>query len=71
MKALEAGQAGKAVQLAQQYTSQSPGSAAAWHLRGAAEQAAGRSGKASFRKCAELAPPDSPLGAECKALAGN
>jgi CheY-like chemotaxis protein len=70
-KALEAGQAGQAVQLAQQYTSQSPGSAAAWHLRGAAEQAAGRSGKASFKKCAELSPPDSPLGAECKALAGN
>lgn len=70
MKALESGQNAKAVQLAQQYTSQAPGSAAAWHLRGAAEQAAGRGGKASFRKCAELAPPDSPLGAECQALAG-
>ncbi len=68
MRALEQGQVNRAVQLAQQYTAQSPGSAAAWHLRGAAEQAAGRGGKASFRKCAELASPDSPLGAECQAL---
>jgi hypothetical protein len=70
MKALESGQNGKAVQLAQQLTAQSPGSPNAWHLRGAAEQAAGRGGKASFRKCAELASADSPIGAECKALAG-
>jgi Flp pilus assembly protein TadD len=70
MSALEGGQAGKAVQLAQQLTASSPGSASAWHLRGAAEQAAGRSGRASFRKCAEIAAPDSPLSAECKALAG-
>jgi Flp pilus assembly protein TadD len=70
MKALESGQVNKAVQLAQQYTAQAPGSATAWHLRGAAEQAAGRGGKASFRKCAELSPPDSPLGAECQSLAG-
>ena len=70
MKALEAGQASKAVGLAAQYTSQAPGSATAWHLRGAAEQAAGRGGKSSFRKCAELAPADSGLGAECRALAG-
>ncbi|WP_437581106.1 response regulator [Sorangium sp. So ce887] len=70
MRALESGQAGKAVQLAQQLTAASPGSAAAWHLRGAAEQAAGRGGRASFRKCAELSPADSPLGAECRALAG-
>jgi hypothetical protein len=69
-KALEAGQAGKAVQLAQQLTSQNPGSANAWYMRGAAEQAAGRGGKASFRKCAELAPADSNVGEECKALAG-
>jgi hypothetical protein len=68
--ALEAGQTGKAVQLAQQLTAGSPGSASAWHLRGAAEQAAGRSGKASFRKCAELSAPDSPLGSECRSLAG-
>ncbi|WP_437650654.1 response regulator [Sorangium sp. So ce362] len=70
MRALESGQAGKAVQLAQQLTSASPGSATAWHLRGAAEQAAGRGGRASFRKCAELSSADSPLGAECRALAG-
>ncbi len=63
------GQTGKAVQLAQQLTAASPGSAAAWHLRGAAEQAAGRGGRASFRKCAELS-PESSLGAECRALAG-
>ena len=69
-RALEAGQAGKAVQLAQQLTAGQPGSASAWHLRGAAEGAAGRSGKASFRKCAELSSPDSPLGSECRALAG-
>jgi len=70
MRALEQGKAGKAVNLAQQLTSQQPGSASAWHLRGAAEQAAGRGGRASFRKCAELAPPDSGLASECKALAG-
>ncbi|AUX22889.1 uncharacterized protein SOCEGT47_034050 [Sorangium cellulosum] len=70
MRALEAGQAARAVQLAQQLTAASPGSASAWHLRGAAEQSAGRGGRASFRKCAELSSPDSPLGAECRALAG-
>ncbi|WP_437718603.1 response regulator [Sorangium sp. So ce448] len=70
MRALESGQTGKAVQLAQQLTAASPGSAAAWHLRGAAEQAAGRGGRASFRKCAELSSPESSLGAECRALAG-
>jgi hypothetical protein len=69
-KALEQGKAGKAVQLAQQLTSQSPGSANSWYLRGAAEQAAGRGGKASFRKCAELAGAESALGSECAALAG-
>lgn len=69
-RALEKGQANKAVQLATQYTNQAPGSATAWQLRGAAEQAAGRGGKASFRKCAELAAPDSSLGSECRSLAG-
>jgi CheY-like chemotaxis protein len=69
-RALEAGRVTKAVTLAQQYTSQSPGNASAWHLRGAAEQAAGRSGTSAFRQCAELAAPESPLGAECRALAG-
>ncbi|WP_438020730.1 response regulator [Sorangium sp. So ce315] len=70
MRALETGQTGKAVQLAQQLTAASPGSATAWHLRGAAEQAAGRGGRTSFRKCAELSSPESSLGAECRALAG-
>jgi hypothetical protein len=70
MRALEANQTAKAVQLATQLTNKSPGSATAWQLRGAAEQAAGRGGKASFQRCAELAPPDSPLASECKSLAG-
>jgi DNA-binding response OmpR family regulator len=69
-RALEQGQNAKAMNLAAQLTSQQPGSAAAWHLRGAAESAGGRGGKGSFRKCAELAAPDSPLGQECRALAG-
>jgi DNA-binding response OmpR family regulator len=69
-RALEAGQTAKAVNLAIQLTAQSPGDASSWHLRGAAEQAAGRSGKSSYRKCGELSAPDSPLGAECRALSG-
>jgi hypothetical protein len=70
MKALEARQTTKAVNLAVQLTQQSPSSASSWHLRGAAEQAAGGSGKGSFRRCAELAAVDSPIGAECRSLAG-
>jgi DNA-binding response OmpR family regulator len=70
MKALEGGQTATAVFLAQRLTTQAPGSASSWHLRGAAEQAAGHSGKASYRKCAELAPADSSLGAECRSLGG-
>ncbi len=70
MRALEARQTTKAVNLAVQLTQQSPGSASSWHLRGAAEQAAGGSGKGSFRRCAELAAVDSPIGAECRSLAG-
>jgi len=68
MQALEKGQTGRAVGLATQLTQQSPGSANAWYLRGAAEQAAGRGGRASFRKCAELSPAGSAQGAECEAL---
>jgi hypothetical protein len=71
MRALEAHQNTKAVRLANELTGQAPGSATAWHLRGAAEQAAGGSGKSSFKRCADLAPADSPIGAECRALAGN
>lgn len=70
MRALEAGQASKAVGLATQLTGRSPGSASAWQLRGAAEQAAGRGGKSSFKRCAELAPEGSALAAECRSLAG-
>jgi DNA-binding response OmpR family regulator len=70
MKALEAHQTTKAVNLAVQLTQQSPGSPTSWHLRGAAEQAAGGSGKGSFRRCADLATADSAIGAECRALAG-
>jgi DNA-binding response OmpR family regulator len=69
-RALESGKSASAVQLAQQLTQQQAGSASAWYLRGAAEQAAGRGGKASFRKCAELAPAGSSQGDECRALAG-
>jgi hypothetical protein len=69
-RALESGKGAKAAQLAQQLTQQQAGSASAWYLRGAAEQAAGRGGKASFRKCAELAPAGSAQGDECRALAG-
>ncbi len=69
-RALEANQTTKAVQLATQLTGKSPGSAYAWQLRGAAEQASGRSGQASFRRCAELAAADSPLASECRSLAG-
>jgi hypothetical protein len=58
------------VNLAVELTNQSLGNPSSWHLRGAAEQAAGGSGKGSFRRCAELAPADSSIGAECRALAG-
>ncbi len=68
MKALEAGDTARAVGLAHQLTAQSPGSANAWYLYGAALQAAGQGGKAAFQKCAELAPPDSSQGNECQAL---
>jgi DNA-binding response OmpR family regulator len=63
-KAMEAGNMGKARQLAKQYTEQNPGSAEAWYLLGAAG-----GGKSAFRKCAELA-GETSRGAECKALAG-
>jgi DNA-binding response OmpR family regulator len=71
MRALEANQGSKAVQLAAQLTNRSPGSASAWQLRGAAEQAAGQGGRSSFKRCAELAPAESPLGSECRSLAGG
>jgi len=71
MKALEAGQSARAVGLARQLTAQSPGSANAWYLLGAAQQAAGLGGAPAFRRCAELAPEDSNLGGECRSLSGQ
>jgi hypothetical protein len=71
MRALEANQTHKALDLAVSLTSRSPGSASAWQLRGAAEQATGKTGKSSFQKCADLAVPESALATECKSLAGN
>lgn len=71
MKALEAGQTARAVGLARQLTAQSPGSANAWYLLGAAQQAAGLGGAPAFRRCAELAPEDSNLGGECRSLSGQ
>jgi len=65
MKAMEAGNMGKARSLAKQYTQQSPGSAEAWYLYGAAG-----GGASAYRRCAEIA-GDSGRGVECKALAGN
>ena len=63
-KAMEAGNMSKARQLAKQYTQQSPGSAEAWYLLGAAG-----GGASAFRKCAEIA-GESARGNECRSLAG-
>ena len=71
MAALEANDTGRAVALSRQWTAQAPGNPNAWYLRGAAEQAAGQGGQASFRRCAELAPADSPQADECRALGGG
>ena len=62
---------GRAVVLARQYTAQSPGSPNAWYLLGAAMQAAGQGGREAFKKCAELASPDSDLATECAAFANQ
>ncbi|MBL8741078.1 MAG: DUF4388 domain-containing protein, partial [Myxococcales bacterium] len=59
---------GKAIALTRQWTSQSPGSAQAWYYLGAALMNGGQSGKDAFKKCGELAPAESDLSAECKAL---
>lgn len=70
MKALEAGDAARAVVLARQLTGQNPGSANAWYLLGAAQLAAGQSARGAFQKCAELA-GDTPQASECRALSGQ
>ena len=59
---------GKAISLTRQWTSQSPGSAQAWYYLGAALMNGGQSGKDAFKKCGDLAPAESDLAAECKAL---
>ncbi len=71
MNALQAGQTAKAVGLARQLTAQSPGSAQAWYLLGAALQSAGQGGREAFKKCAELAPPDSSFATDCAAFANQ
>lgn len=71
MNALQAGQTAKAVGLARQLTQQSPGSAQAWYLLGAALQSAGQGGREAFKKCAELAPPDSAFATDCAAFANQ
>lgn len=71
LKALEEGRSQEALSMAKEWTSRAPGSAAAWHLRGAAEQAAGKSGASSYAKCAELALAGSGLARECRALSGG
>lgn len=71
MKALEANDGPRAAALARQWTAQAPGNSNAWYLRGAAEQAAGLGGQPSFRRCAQLATPDSQQAQECAALAGG
>jgi CheY-like chemotaxis protein len=65
-RALEQGQMAKARTLAKQYTEQSPGNADAWFLLGATG-----GGASAYRRCAELAGPESARGAECRSLAGN
>lgn len=65
-KAIEAGQTAKARSLAKQYTEQAPGNPEAWYLYGAVG-----GGTAAYRRCAELAGPESARGAECRGLAGD
>ena len=67
-QALSGPDKGRAVGLARQWTTQSPGSAQAWYYLGAALMGAGQSGRDAFKKCAELSSAESDLGAECQAL---
>jgi hypothetical protein len=67
-QALSGPDKGRAVGLARQWTTQSPGSAQAWYYLGAALMGAGQSGREAFKKCAELSSAESDLGAECQAL---
>ncbi|HRI66309.1 MAG TPA: response regulator [Polyangium sp.] len=65
-KAIEQGQTAKARSLAKQYTEQAPGNPEAWYLYGATG-----GGASAYRRCAELAGPESARGAECRGLAGD
>lgn len=65
-KAIEQGQVAKARSLAKQYTEQAPGSAEAWYL-----YAISGGGPAAYRRCAELAGPESSRGAECRSAIGE
>jgi hypothetical protein len=67
-QALARGKTVRAYDLAVQYTTSSPNSPRAWYLRGGVEQQLGKNAKASYRKCAELAPLDSDLQTECSVL---
>ncbi len=66
--ALNRGKTARAYDLAVQYTQSSPNNPKAWQMRGGVEMQLGKNAKASFRRCADLAPPDSDLASECRAL---
>jgi CheY-like chemotaxis protein len=68
IQALNHGKSSRAYDLAVQYTTSSPNNAKAWQMRGGVELQVGKNAKASFKRCADLAPPDSDLARECKAL---
>lgn len=68
VQALSRGKTARAYDLAVQYTSTAPNNPRAWQMRGGVEQQLGRNAKASFKKCADLAPPDSELQQECRVL---
>jgi hypothetical protein len=69
-RALERGQAARAIDLARRATQASPGNADAWLTLGAAYDAAGQSGaaKAAYRACVQNG--RGPSVNECRALAG-
>ncbi len=69
VQALSRGKTARAYDLAVQFTSRSPNNPRAWHMRGGVEQQLGRNAKASFKRCADLAAPESDLQQECRALA--
>ncbi len=66
--ALNKSKTAKAYDLAVQYTRSSPGNPKAWQMRGGVELQLGKNAKPSFKKCADLAPPDSDLAHECRSL---